>query len=132
MGLTNIHPAISMVVLGFSFSLVSAVLWPAVPLIVEEKAVGTAFGLITMIQNIGLAVFPWLNGLFAAGTESYTTSQLMFASLGFFGFIFALLLLRADRRIGGILEKLKIGQEAEEAPVATAAEPLSEPPKIID
>ncbi len=131
MGLTNIHPVISMVALGFSFSLVSAVLWPAVPLIVEERAVGTAFGLITMIQNIGLAAFPWLNGLLRVGTESYTSSQLMFASLGLFGFIFALLLLRADRRAGGILEKLKIGKETEEAPAEAATGNQSEPQQPV-
>ncbi|MCK4771624.1 MAG: MFS transporter [Candidatus Latescibacteria bacterium] len=114
MGLTTIYPIIPMAVLGFSFSLVSAVLWPAVPLIVKEKAVGTAFGLIFMIQNIGLALFPWLNGLLRDATQSYTASQLMFASLGLVGFVFAILLLRSDAKAGGILEKVKLGKEAPE------------------
>lgn len=112
MGVTHIHPLASMVVLGFSFSLVSAVLWPTVPLIVEAKSVGTAFGLITMIQNIGLALFPWLNGKLRVATQSYVASQLMFAALGFLGFVFALLLLRSDKKAGGILKKGRMGKEA--------------------
>ena len=131
MGIWDLHPVFPMIILGFSFSLVSAVLWPAVPLIVEEKAVGTAFGLIFMIQNIGLAIFPVLNGALRDATESYTSSQLMFASLGLIGFIFALILLRADKRLGGVLETIKTGNESEEAPADTAAGNQSDPQQLI-
>ncbi|MFC1529164.1 MFS transporter [Gemmatimonadota bacterium] len=113
MGISNLHPVYPMIILGFSFSLVSAVLWPAVPLIVKEKAVGTAFGLIFMIQNIGLAAFPVLNGALRDATESYAASQLMFASLGLVGMVFAVLLLRADRGKGGILELEVMEKEGE-------------------
>ncbi len=105
MGFTNIYPAWPMIVLGLAFSLVPAAMWPAVPLIVKEERVGTAFGLMTMIQNIGLMVFPYLNGKLRDMTHSYTASMVMFATLGFFGFIFAVLLKREDRRMGGLLEK---------------------------
>ena len=40
-----------------AFSLVPAVLWPSVPYLVEERRLGTAYGLMTMLQNIGLTVF---------------------------------------------------------------------------
>jgi cyanate permease len=66
--------------------------------------VGTAFGLMTAIQNIGLALFPWLNGRLRDLTGDYVASQVMFASLGLVGLMFALLLKRADRREGGVLE----------------------------
>jgi cyanate permease len=59
----------------------------------------------TMIQNIGLGAFPYLNGKLRDLTQAYTASQIMFASLGIFGLIFALLLRRADSRAGSILEK---------------------------
>ena len=108
MGIWDLHPVYPMIILGFSFSLVSAVLWPAVPLIVEEKAVGTAFGLIFMIQNIGLWLFPWFSGILRDTTQTYTASQLMFAALGLVGFIFAILLLVSDRRKGRILEVEKM------------------------
>ncbi len=105
MGFTSIYPAWPMIVLGLAFSLVPAAMWPAVPLIVREERVGTAFGLMTMIQNIGLMVFPYLNGKLRDMTHTYTASMVMFATLGFFGFIFALLLKREDRRMGGLLER---------------------------
>lgn len=104
LGFTEVTPVAPMVVLGLAFSLVPAALWPAVPLIVPEKAVGTAFGLITMIQNFGLAAFPWLVGSLRDATQSYTAGMAVFAALGLLGFIFAGLLKRADARAGGRLE----------------------------
>jgi cyanate permease len=58
----------------------------------------------TAIQNIGLGLFPLLNGLLRDKTGSYVGSQVMFASLGLIGLMFALLLKRADRREGQRLE----------------------------
>ena len=104
MGLTRIYPAYPMILLGFSFVLVPAALWPSVPLIVRSERVGTAFGLMTAIQNIGLGLFPLLNGVLRDRTGSYVASQVMFASLGIIGLVFALLLRRADRREGAGLE----------------------------
>jgi MFS family permease len=98
MGLTKIYPAYPMILLGFAFVLVPAAMWPSVPLIVRSERVGTAFGLMTAIQNIGLGLFPLLNGLLRDKTGSYVASQVMFASLGVMGLVFAVLLKRADRR----------------------------------
>ncbi|MDD5630316.1 MAG: MFS transporter, partial [Elusimicrobia bacterium] len=55
LGFTRIPPFAAMLLLGAAFVLVPAALWPAVPLVVEKDRVGTAFGLMTMLQNIGLA-----------------------------------------------------------------------------
>jgi len=104
-GYTMIQPSISMVVLGAAFVLVPAAMWPSVPLIVEKERVGTAYGLMTMIQNVGLGLFPLLNGQLRDMTHSYEASQMMFASLGAAGLVFAILLLRADRAKGGALER---------------------------
>jgi len=106
MGLTKIWPVYPMIALGAAFVLVPAAMWPSVPLIVRKERVGTAFGLMTAIQSVGLALFPLLNGLLRDITKTYTASMLMFASLGFVGLIFALLLKRADAREGGGLEKI--------------------------
>jgi MFS family permease len=54
MGLTTWSPIPSMIVLGAAFVLVPAALWPSVPMVVEPSRVGTAFGLLTAIQNVGL------------------------------------------------------------------------------
>lgn len=104
MAFTMIPPRYPMMILGAAFVLVPAAMWPSVPLIVKKEHVGTAFGLITFIQNIGLALFPYLNGKLRDLTQSYTASLLMFASLGLFGLVFALLLKRSDRKYGNILE----------------------------
>jgi len=108
MGLTHIYPVIPMILLGAAFVLVPAAMWPSIPLIVRKERVGTAFGLMTTIQNIGLALFPMLNGVLRDWTHTYTASMLMFASLGFFGLIFAILLKRADAREGGRLENVEV------------------------
>jgi MFS family permease len=96
-----------MIVLGAAFVLVPASIWPSVALIVDEQRVGTAYGLMTAVQNLGLLAFPYLNGLLRDTTKGYTASQVMFAGLGFAGLIFSALLLAADRREGGRLERAK-------------------------
>ena len=112
MGITHWNPLPSMIVLGAAFVLVPAAMWPSVPLVVEEKRVGTAFGLMTAIQNMGLGLFPLLNGKLRDATGTYTATQIMFASLGMAGLIFAFLLLESDRRHGGKLERGKNKQPA--------------------
>jgi len=99
LGLTYLHPAVSFVILGISFSLVPAALWPAVPILVKEKFLGTAFGIIAWVQMLGLFVFPWLAGkVVDLSGDDYTNMELMFASLGFAGLAFALLLLASNRK----------------------------------
>jgi MFS family permease len=105
MGVTRLYPVYPMIALGAAFVLVPAAMWPSIPLIVRKERVGTAFGLMTAIQNIGMAIFPVLNGVLRDLTQTYTSSMLMFTSLGFFALIFALLLKRADAREGGGLER---------------------------
>jgi nitrate/nitrite transporter NarK len=105
LGLTTLPPAISFIILGVSFSLVPAAMWPAIPLLVKEKFLGTAFGIIAWIQMFGLFVFPWLAGkVVDASGGDYTNMQLMFSSLGIAGLIFAVLLLRSDTKLSLGLE----------------------------
>ena len=104
MGVTHWNPIPMMVMLGAAFVLVPAAMWPSVPLVVDEKRVGTAFGLMTAIQNLGLGLFPFLNGWLRDRTGTYTATQIMFAGLCVAGLVFAFLLLRSDKRLGGVLE----------------------------
>ncbi|MBM2813530.1 MAG: hypothetical protein HW421_292 [Ignavibacteria bacterium] len=122
LSLTNITPYISMFIMGIAFSLVPAAMWPSVAVIVEEKRLGTAFGIMTSIQNLGLWAFPILAGMLLDYTNrnipkalldsgkaslDYTYTILMFALLGVIGFVFALLLKSSDRKYsGGNLEKM--------------------------
>lgn len=105
MGYSYITPWLPMIVLGLSFSLVPAALWPALPLMVKEKQLGTAYGVIAMVQNVGLFLFPLLVGLIRDKTGSYNPAMIMFAGLGVLGLIFALWLKVIEAKGGHYLEK---------------------------
>lgn len=105
MAFTALPPVIPMVVLGAAFVLVPAAMWPSVPLVVDKRIVGTAYGVMTLIQNLGLMAFPYLNGALRETTGAYSASMVMFASLGLVGLLFAVLLWRADRAAGHVLER---------------------------
>jgi MFS family permease len=92
LGLSASRPAGPMLLLGAAFVLVPAALWPAVPLIVERGRMGTAFGLMTLVQNVGLMSFPYFNGWLREATGGYSYSMLMFAGLGIAALAFGLLL----------------------------------------
>ncbi len=101
---TYLAPSVAMAFLAASFVLVPAALWPSVPLIVEKRRLGSAYGLMTLIQNGGLMAFPWLNGYLRERTHAYTASMLMFAMLGLAALIFSLLIWNFDRSTGRILD----------------------------
>jgi len=90
---------VSTVLIGIAFSLVPAVLWPSVPYLVEERRLGTAYGLMTMLQNIGLTVCNFgagaLNDLGNAGAANpagYRPMLWMFTLLSLGGLVFSGLL----------------------------------------
>ena len=94
---------VPMAMMGIAFSLVPAVMWPSVAYIVEENKLGTAFGLMTMVQNIGLFGFNlmigWANdysGASATNPDGYTLGMWIFSISGFLGFFFAWMLRRAE------------------------------------
>jgi len=62
LALTSIKPLLPMVLQGVSYSVFAAALWPSVPYCVDERYVGTAYGLLTAVQNGGLALFPVIIG----------------------------------------------------------------------
>ena len=67
---------ITILVLGASFSLVPASLWPSVPKLVDSKVIGSAYALIFWIQNIGLWLFPMLIGKVLDNTNPELTAKL--------------------------------------------------------
>ncbi len=98
-----------MLILGIAFSLVPASMWPAVPKIVNQRMLGTAYSVIFWIQNWGLMGVPMLIGYVLdktnplydptvpGATLDYTVPMLIFATTGLFGLLFAFLLKREDR-----------------------------------
>jgi len=106
--LSSVYPAYPMALLGVAFVLVPAAMWPSIPLIVAKDRVGTAYGVTTAIQNVGLFSFPYLNGKLRDATKTYTSSQLMFAGLGVVGLVASILLRVADHRAGDVLERAEV------------------------
>jgi MFS family permease len=117
---TYFSPYVLMILLGIAFSLVPAAMWPSVAKIVEEKWIGTAYGTMFSIQNLGLWAFPLLIGIILdrtnpgitpealkEGTASYdyTYALVMLIFLGLAGLVFAFLLKREDKVSGYGLEE---------------------------
>ncbi len=98
---------LTILVLGASFSLVPAALWPSVPKLVDEKIIGSAYALIFWIQNIGLWLFPLLIGKVLDKTNvgvdnplelNYTWPLVMLACLGAAALIIGLILKAVDKK----------------------------------
>ena len=99
MAYTHINLYVPMIMMGVAFSLIPAVMWPSVAYIVDQSKLGTAYGLMTMIQNIGLFGFNlligWANDLGHASADNpggYRLGMWIFSVLGFLGVFFAYLL----------------------------------------
>lgn len=134
---------VTILVLGASFSLVPASLWPSVPKLVDAKIIGSAYALIFWIQNIGLWLFPLLIGKVldstnadivaavkdgtmtaeqAAVSYDYTWPLVMLACLGVAALVLGLYLKVVDRKkhLGLELPNIKPDTKVEEAEVEAA------------
>jgi hypothetical protein len=110
----------TIVILGTAFSLVPASMWPSLPKIVEERYLGSAYGSIFWIQNIGLLAVPILIGWSLSASNpgvseqitagvvgakyNYTVPELIFASFGVLAIILSLVLRAVDKKHGYGLE----------------------------
>ncbi len=97
----------TILVLGASFSLVPASLWPSVPKLVDAKIIGSAYALIFWIQNIGLWLFPLLIGQVLDSSNpgvtdptqlDYTNPLIMLAGLGVAALVLGLVLKVVDKK----------------------------------
>ena len=103
MAYTNVSLYLPMSMLGLAFSLVPAIIWPSVAYIVDQKTLGTAYGLMTMIQNMGMASFNWIlgwandrSGAGPANPAGYRPMLQILTSLGVLAMVFAFLLRRRE------------------------------------
>ncbi len=111
---------VTILVLGASFSLVPAALWPSVPKLVDEKIIGSAYAAIFWIQNIGLGLFPALIGMVLNNTNpegtaahelNYTWALVMLAALGIAALLISVYLKAVDKKKGYGLEQPNIKAE---------------------
>lgn len=117
----------TIVLLGISFALVPAALWPSVPKIIDEKVLGSAYCLIFWVQNIGLCFVPKLIGNILTSTNEnnpdviaakqagadfipydYTVPLVVFAGFGILALIIAIYLKAVDKKRGYGLEEPNI------------------------
>ena len=103
LGATHWSLSISTVLMGISFSVVPAVIWPATAMLVEPARLGTAYGLVNVLQNVGLAACNmaagWLNDRAGAGPDNPAGFDAMlwfFGILGFVAFVCVALLWRRE------------------------------------
>lgn len=108
---------LTILILGASFSLVPASLWPSVPKLVDAKVIGSAYALIFWIQNIGLWLFPLLIGKVLTATNedvtdatqlNYTAPLVMLACLGVAALVIGIILKVVDKKKGIGLEEPNI------------------------
>jgi MFS family permease len=90
---------VTMLMMGISFSLIPAVMWPSVAYIVDQNRMGTAYALMTLIQQIGFFLLNLLIGTAndyshagLANPGGYGLGMWIFSILGFVGLTFAILL----------------------------------------
>lgn len=114
---SSIIAYLGIILLGISFSLVPAALWPSVPKLVDNKLLGSAYAVIFWIQNIGLYSFPMIIGSVLSSSNpgvtnpleyNYTAPMLVFASLGVLALILGIWLKIEDKRKGYGLEQPNI------------------------
>jgi MFS family permease len=108
---------LAIILLGISFSLVPAAMWPSVPKLIDNKLLGSAYALIFWIQNIGLYAFPMIIGSVLAACNpgvtdptklDYTVPMCLFASLGVFALFLGIYLKVLDKKGGYGLEEPNI------------------------
>ena len=100
---TDLSLYIPIVMMGIAFSLIPAVMWPSVAYIVDEKKLGTAYAVMTLIQQIGVAglnwMIGWTNDFASASAQNpagYIPGMWIFSILGFLGLLFAYLLRKQE------------------------------------
>ena len=105
------------ILLGISFYLVPAALWPSVPKLVDNRLLGSAYAVIFWIQNIGLYAFPMIIGSVLKSSNpgvtnpleyNYTNPMLVFTLLGVLALILGFWLKFVDKKKGYGLEQPNI------------------------
>mmetsp|Transcript_13297 Transcript_13297/g.21624 ORF Transcript_13297/g.21624 Transcript_13297/m.21624 type:complete len:687 (+) Transcript_13297:1-2061(+) len=109
---------------GIAYSLYAAVLWPSVPLTVPKQYTGTAFGVITSIQNIGLALFPLvIAGIYNASGGRYIPHvEFFFMACAAAGVVVGFFMNRLDGRYGNKLNSVTSTEEEEEVVIDSIRE----------
>jgi MFS family permease len=109
---------VPIVMLGLAFSLIPAIMWPSVAYLVKQNRLGTAYSIMTLIQQLGVFTFNYLlgwsndiSGASAENPDGYAMGMWILSALGIIGFIFAYLLRREEKGPNG--HGLEVGMQNE-------------------
>ncbi|CAE7427549.1 MFSD1, partial [Symbiodinium sp. KB8] len=130
LGLSSITPLVGLVFMGLAYSFYAAALWPSIALVVDEEIVGTAYGLTTAAQNLGLAVVPLvISRMQVICPEDFECVSLTFAAFAGCGIVSGIVLLIVNARARlpilnlpeAMIRQLKDRVAAEDAAAAASA-----------
>lgn len=116
-GYTDVNIVIPLIGQGLAYTGFVSVLWPAVPLVVEERISGVAFGVVTSAQNLACAVVPLLiASIYSDSNDKYIPNvELLFVAFASVGFVVGLYMNYYDINHGSVLNRSAAEAEAAEA-----------------
>lgn len=99
---TFVTPWVAMIIMGFSYSILASAMWPLVAMVVPQHQIGTAYGIMQSVQNLGLAVIPIVAGLLV-DARGYLILEVLFLACLFVALIGTVALYFVDASKGGLL-----------------------------
>jgi MFS family permease len=132
LAVSSVTPEVPLAGQGISYSAFAAVLWPSVPLVVEKRLVGLAYGVITSVQNLGLATFPLIIAqIYADSDNEYIPNvEYFFVSLACLGTIVGIYLCYYDAQNDNIFNRAKAPEDDDEYDVGlSGAHHISDGPQ---
>mmetsp|Transcript_2453 Transcript_2453/g.3398 ORF Transcript_2453/g.3398 Transcript_2453/m.3398 type:complete len:667 (-) Transcript_2453:2357-4357(-) len=107
LGFSSMSPIFPLILQGIAFSIFAAVIWPSVPLCVEQRYVGIAFGLMSAFQNVGLTLFPiFVADLHQTGADRYIPDvEILFIILALKAVFSGGFLIWKDTKLESVLTK---------------------------
>ncbi|KAF7456580.1 putative transport protein [Cryptosporidium felis] len=111
----KLHPAISITILGFGYTLFATVYWPCISISVPPTLLGTALGVVTCIQNLGFIVTPIQVAFLHSTFRSYVAVESFFLLICVLALVVCLVVSRVDVELGGRLDSAPNGASAPSA-----------------
>lgn len=107
---TFLNPWIAMVLMGLMYSLLACAFWPLVAMVIPERQLGTAYGIMQSVQNLGLAVIAMVSGMIV-DTSGYFVLEVFLMAWLCCSLIACLLLVMVNAKQGGVLNQSRLKKD---------------------
>lgn len=107
---TFLNPWIAMVLMGLMYSLLACAFWPLVAMVIPERQLGTAYGIMQSVQNLGLAVIAMVSGMIVDSSGYFVLEVFLMAWLCC-SLIACLLLILVNAKQGGVLNQSRLKKD---------------------